>query len=246
MKWLPGSVFGVIGIAASYAGTALNRHVNPDALLLAFGALVIVAADAMALRIRAPAVSDREHTALVMSGGSARAPSAVAPTTGPPPGETPDQSTAAPTEQPMGSATIVKLVLALAGLIVGFLTGFLGVGGGFVIVPALVMVLDFPMAIAVGTSLLIIAINSAAALAARGGTETFDWSVIAPFTIVAIVGSLAGKRVADRVSGPSLTRVRWPPGGCRDLRHHQQHARTRLAQVRGIRATAVWSPILRT
>ncbi len=68
------------------------------------------------------------------------------------------------------------------------------------------MVLDFPMPIAVGTSLLIVAINSAAALTARTGHETFDRAVILPFTAAALLGSMAGKRVADRQGpGPALT-----------------------------------------
>lgn len=87
------------------------------------------------------------------------------------------------------------------------MTGFFGAGGGFVIVPALVMALGFEMPIAVGTSLLVIAINSAAALAARSGSETFHWAVIVPFTLAAFVGSLVGKRVADRVSSVSLTKT---------------------------------------
>jgi predicted anti-sigma-YlaC factor YlaD len=66
---------------------------------------------------------------------------------------------------------VAKVVTA--GLVVGFLTGFFGVGGGFVIVPALMMALGFDMPVAIGTSPLVIAINSAAALAARSGLETF-------------------------------------------------------------------------
>ena len=93
-----------------------------------------------------------------------------------------------------------------AGLVVGFLTGFLGVGGGFIIVPALVLALRYDMPTAVGTSLLVISLNSGVALLARGADGVFHWSVIVPFTLAAILGSLAGKRVADRISGASLTR----------------------------------------
>ncbi len=89
----------------------------------------------------------------------------------------------------------------------GFPTGLFGVGGGFIIVPALVFALGYEMADAVATSLLVIAINSAAALLARAGHQTFHWEVITPFTLAAIAGTLAGKRVADRASGPMLTRV---------------------------------------
>lgn len=100
---------------------------------------------------------------------------------------------------------VAKIVLA--GLVVGFMTGFFGVGGGFVIVPALTLALGMPMPLAVGTSLVVIAINSAGALAARVGTAQFDWAVIAPFTLAAVAGSLGGRRIAGRVSGEALTRA---------------------------------------
>ena len=94
-----------------------------------------------------------------------------------------------------------------AGLVVGFMTGFFGVGGGFVIVPALTLALGMSMPLAVGTSLVVISINSAGALLARAGTADFDWAVIVPFTLAAIAGSLGGKKVADRVSERTLTRA---------------------------------------
>jgi hypothetical protein len=73
-------------------------------------------------------------------------------------------------QRPGGTAAVRQgLKIAAAATGVGLLTGFFGVGGGFVIVPALVLALSFDMPVAVGTSLLVIAINSAAALAARLG-----------------------------------------------------------------------------
>ena len=75
-------------------------------------------------------------------------------------------------------------------------------GGGFVIVPALVLALSFDMPVAVGTSLLVIAINSAAALAARpGGHVHLDWPLLGVLTAAA----LAGNRVASRVDASRLT-----------------------------------------
>ncbi len=110
--------------------------------------------------------------------------------------------------QPSTAKTRVRnaMPVLVAGLAVGFLTGFLGVGGGFIIVPALVLTLQYDMPTAVGTSLVIISLNSAVALLARGGQDDFHWAVIIPFTLAAIAGSFAGKQVADRVSGPHLTR----------------------------------------
>ncbi|WP_030670249.1 sulfite exporter TauE/SafE family protein [Streptomyces sp. NRRL B-1347] len=92
-----------------------------------------------------------------------------------------------------------------AGAALGALTGLLGVGGGFLVVPALVTVLAFGMRAATGTSLLVIAANSLASLATRGSTTAgLDWSVIAPFTGAAVLGAWDGKRLAARLSGPRL------------------------------------------
>ncbi|MFE0581010.1 sulfite exporter TauE/SafE family protein [Streptomyces sp. NPDC058874] len=95
-----------------------------------------------------------------------------------------------------------------AGAGLGAATGFLGVGGGFLAVPALVSVLGLRMRTAVGTSLLIITVNSLAALTARAGTHTpLHWAVIAPFTGAAILGAWDGKRLASKISGPALQRT---------------------------------------
>jgi uncharacterized membrane protein YfcA len=80
------------------------------------------------------------------------------------------------------------------------------VGGGFVIVPALVLALGFDLPTAAGTSLVVIAIDSAAALAARAGHGAFtlDWVLVAAFTAAAMAGTLAGARLAGRASPQRL------------------------------------------
>lgn len=115
-----------------------------------------------------------------------------------------------PPARPGGTLTRTRVStakLAVAGLGIGLLTGFLGVGGGFVVVPVLVVLLGFEMPVAVGTSLLVIALNSGVALAARAQHGTFVWSVIVPFTIAAVLGSLVGARASDRVPASELTRA---------------------------------------
>ncbi|MDQ1013950.1 sulfite exporter TauE/SafE family protein [Streptomyces afghaniensis] len=95
-----------------------------------------------------------------------------------------------------------------AGAGLGALTGLLGVGGGFLAVPALVTVLAFEMQAAIGTSLLVISANSLASLVTRGATTAgVDWTVIAPFTGAAILGAWDGKRLATRISGTLLQRT---------------------------------------
>jgi uncharacterized membrane protein YfcA len=94
-----------------------------------------------------------------------------------------------------------------AGIGIGVLTGFFGVGGGFVIVPALVLLLGLPMTVAIGTSLLVIALSSASALVAHLATGSVDWAVVASFTAAAIAGEIAGSRVGSRLSSARLTQV---------------------------------------
>ncbi|MCX4767742.1 sulfite exporter TauE/SafE family protein [Streptomyces sp. NBC_01275] len=95
-----------------------------------------------------------------------------------------------------------------AGAGLGAVTGVLGVGGGFLAVPALVGVLGLAMREAVGTSLLVISVNSTAALAMRAGTaDGLDWAVIGPFAAAAVLGAWDGKRLAARVSGGALQRI---------------------------------------
>ncbi|MFC8372398.1 TSUP family transporter [Streptomyces sp. NPDC057238] len=105
-----------------------------------------------------------------------------------------------------GGARAAKAAGTGAGL--GALTGLLGVGGGFLAVPALVTVLAFEMQAAVGTSLLVISANSLASLATRGATTVgIDWTVIGPFTGAAILGAWDGKRLAAKVTGTLLQRA---------------------------------------
>lgn len=96
------------------------------------------------------------------------------------------------------------LIVAVA-LGVGLVTGFFGVGGGFVIVPALVLALGFGIREAAATGLLVIAINSVAALAVRG-PEYLDWSVALPMAAGAVLGSAVGALLAPHVPKEGLRR----------------------------------------
>ena len=113
----------------------------------------------------------------------------------------------APATAPASSPTLGAALRALpAGLGVGLLTGLVGVGGGFLIVPALVLLLGLPMHQAVGTSLLVIALNSAAGVAGYLGRAAISWGIVAGFTAVAIVGVVAGSALAPRVPAHKLRR----------------------------------------
>jgi uncharacterized membrane protein YfcA len=92
------------------------------------------------------------------------------------------------------------LVVTLAsGAGVGLLTGFLGVGGGFLIVPALVLAVGLPMREAVGTSLLVIAMNSLAGLLGHLGGPPLDIALLLIFGIAGVAGVFSGSRLARHV-----------------------------------------------
>ena len=181
-----GAAFGLIGIGGSVAGSALNRQLDPNVLLLGFSGLILVAAWRMLVGCPSCTKAGEERELLVAqqagTGGLVVEP---------------------PLRMDLGR---VLLVLAV-GTAVGFLTGLFGVGGGFVIVPALALVLRLPMPEAIGTSLLVIAINSAEALSTRLATASIDWAVTAPFAVAAVAGVVVGGRIAGRLDAQKS--LRW-------------------------------------
>jgi hypothetical protein len=179
-----GVVFGVLGIAGAYLGSRLSATVAPAVLLAAFSVLMLVVAAMMVFRRRAQLRA--------AAGGEVEAGSPVGPVLQVRPTLVCDCPQA------------LKVVAVASA--VGLLTGFFGVGGGFVVVPALVLAMGFTMPVAVGTSLLVIAINSTSALLSRIGHGVhLDWTLIGVFTLAAIIGSLLGGRLATRVRPERLT-----------------------------------------
>ena len=182
VRWAQGLLFGLIGMVGAILGSRLALGVQGRTLLLAFSVLLLFVAGLMWRRASA-------------STGAA------------PGGEL--HSLDIVTFRPTFHVNIPRVVRVLvAASAVGLLTGFFGVGGGFAAVPALVLALDFPMPIAVGTSLLVIVLNSTTALTTRllsGSTP--HWAVIVPFTLAAIAGSLVGARVSGRIPPARLARA---------------------------------------
>ena len=102
---------------------------------------------------------------------------------------------------------VAWLRVAAIGAAVGFVTGLIGAGGGFVIVPALVLFAGLPMAEAVGTSLLVVAMSALAGFAGHLGHVDLDLALTIPFTGVVVVGSLIGTALAGRVPQAAMRRV---------------------------------------
>ena len=95
-------------------------------------------------------------------------------------------------------------LILLEGAIVGMLTGLVGAGGGFLIIPALVILSKLPMKQAVGTSLLIIAAKSLIGFTGDLGNVTMDWTLLLSVTGLAIAGIFIGNVLSKKVSADSL------------------------------------------
>lgn len=104
----------------------------------------------------------------------------------------------------VGELPIGKVLLQ--GVLVGLVTGTIGAGGGFVVVPALVLLGGLGMEIAVGTSLIVISMSSFAGLAGHLGHVEIDWPVTLAVTAAAVIGSLLGGRLAGRIPPAALRR----------------------------------------
>lgn len=165
VRWRTGALFGAASMVGAYAGGQFSSRLPPGALVLAFGAMMLVTAGAMMRGRRnlgASVARDAEAT-------------------------------------PLGR-------IALQGVAVGAVTGLVGAGGGFLVVPALLLLGRLPMSAAVGTSLLVIAMNSAAGLAGHLAHTQLPWGVALPVAGAAVLGSLAGSRLSGRIDPDTLRR----------------------------------------
>ncbi len=170
VRWKTGALFGATSMVGAFGAGKLAHHIPGTALLLFFGAMMLV-------------------TAVAMMRGQKEAVSA---------------STEEAPEGPISELPIAKIVLE--GLGVGAVTGLVGAGGGFLVVPALVLFGKLPMRTAVGTSLLVIAMKSFAAFAGYLSSVEVDWGLGAMVTAAAVLGSLVGGRLAGVVPQDLLRR----------------------------------------
>lgn len=170
-----GAAFAGLGAAGAVGGSLLSMRVPGDILMAMFAVLLLVVAAVMARKFLRP-------------------------------------QTAAPRLVPaMAELRPLRInwrhlgVVAATATGVGLLTGFFGVGGGFAVVPALVIVLGFTMQQAVATSLLVIVLNSLVSLATRlGASAQVDWALIGWFSAAAAVGAIAGGGLGRRLPARHL------------------------------------------
>lgn len=195
VRWKQGVSFGALGVLGSYPGSRLSATADPQWLLAGFAVVMLGAAVAMLRRSGRGGASEGESGELGADDAN--------------PGFTRRRDDGVPGAVRTGHRVDLGTAGRLTGaaVVVGLLTGFFGVGGGFIVAPSLVLILGFNMHAAVGTSLLVITLNAATALSARLGSVDVDWSVALPFTIAAIAGVSFGGRVARRSSPQMLSRA---------------------------------------
>jgi uncharacterized membrane protein YfcA len=100
-----------------------------------------------------------------------------------------------------------SLLVVIEGLLIGFLTGLVGAGGGFLIIPALVFLTGLKFKTAVGTSLFIIAINSLSGFMGDIFSSTIDWTFLLSITALAVTGIFIGNIYADKISSTVLRKA---------------------------------------
>lgn len=179
VRWADGLAFGVMGAGGALLGSRVAGLAEPALTMWLFTALLLVVASVMWHRSRVQRRTDPEE---VERGWVTWRPFSV----------------------DLRRAVVVLAVASGSGV----LTGFFGVGGGFAIVPALILMLGLPMGLAVGTSLLVITINSLTGVAGRlGGGMELPWGLIAVFTAAAVLGTLVGGRLGRRLDPSVLQRA---------------------------------------
>lgn len=178
-----GVAFGLVATGGAAVGAVLSSRVSEDILLAAFAALMLLVGGLLVWRqLRHGRGSAPQH---------AERPALDDPII-----------TFSPTFACQCPRALKVLVTAT---VVGLLTGFLGVGGGFLVVPALLLALALPMRYAAGTSLVVITITSAVALVVRAGAGTHpDWTPVAVLTAASALAAIAGALIASRVDTARL------------------------------------------
>jgi uncharacterized membrane protein YfcA len=186
--WQPAIMFIVGGIIGAPAGIYLARFLEPDWIVAGFAILAMSIGSVMWIRSRTrpdqsgvvraePETADGGAICVLAADGQLRFSAPCA------------------------------FVLSIAGLGTGLLSGLFGVGGGFLIVPALMLVTRMGVHSAVATSLLIITAIGFSGAAGAVLSATISWPIVLPFAAGGAAAMFAGRHFARRIAGPSLQRV---------------------------------------
>jgi uncharacterized membrane protein YfcA len=196
------AIFGVVAMAGTYLGARLAVFFSGAAQLTLFAVVMVLAAFFMFRSKKPPVLSRSRGTepdrARVPPCHSERERPLVIPS---------ERSESRNLHFRAGPGHMPLALIVVEGIAVGILTGLVGVGGGFLIVPALVLLGKLPMKQAVGTSLLVIAMKSGAGLAGYLGQVEVDWAFMGLFTAVSIGGIFLGTWLVRFVPQRELQRA---------------------------------------
>jgi uncharacterized membrane protein YfcA len=189
VEWRTGLVFAVAGMLGAPVGTFLARLLSEQLLLLLFAALMLIVAWRMWTKARDPRLASEvcAHNR-----------------------EPPEDDSVCQRDS-VGRLRMTSRcagLLLLVGLLTGILSGLFGVGGGFVIVPALILFSGMEIHRAVGTSLLVIffvSISGVSSYLLSG--QSLSWSLTGQFLLGGFVGIAVGGVVAKRLKGPTLQKI---------------------------------------
>jgi hypothetical protein len=186
--WQPTIMFIVGGIVGAPLGLSVQQFLAPEGIVIGFAALAMTVGTLMWIRSRSH--PDEAHAVRATPEGGGSGPICVL----------------APHGQLRFTAPCA-FVLTAVGLGTGFLSGLFGVGGGFLIVPALVIVTRMGVHSAVATSLLIISAIGFSGAASAIVAGRISWPILLPFAAGGAIAMMAGRSLAHRMAGPSLQRV---------------------------------------
>ena len=190
VSWRNVLFFGVPGMGGTYLGAALSSYISGPIQLFVFGTVMLLAAVLMFRKQSSPDANRRSKSV-----------------TSPKPHQTEEAHRKTPESSGLSGWEVIVfgIITAVGGIGVGIITGLVGVGGGFLIVPALVMISRLPMRTAVGTSLAVIVLNSFSGFfkhfhLLENQGEVIDWKTVVAFVIVGIIGSFLGHAIATRMN----------------------------------------------
>lgn len=196
------ALFTPAAMAGTYLGARLTTlpYVNSTTQLLCFGTVML---GVSILMIRKESQSSQADAIAegAVNAASTEGPNAIALN-----GRMTDESTADETTPPHAGTTSIQPwpYTMIQGLIVGALTGFAGIGGGFLVTPALVLLVGIPIKEAIGTALLIIAAKSGTGFLGYVDHVTIDWGLLLSFSIAASFGKVAGLYISQFLDAQHL------------------------------------------
>lgn len=194
IQWRDGIIFGVLSVVGSVIGSRLSLMVDETVLMVLFGLLLTVVAIVMFRK----AIRTRKMENKQLYEAEAQTDIEIEPNQGD------EQENELATLPEKKSRNI--FVVIFAATITGFLTGFFGVGGGFIVVPMLIFALGFKMRQASATSLVVMTISSISGLLARIGTSVvLDWAVLIPFAAASMLGGVIGGFTNEKFRASTLT-----------------------------------------